>query len=134
MVWLGSMTKKYMLFLLTLVILAIIFYTLFPKYKFHYDNTVLRTNIITGKVELFSPKDRKWINLSDNLSKSNHSKGPKWADVANSERYKTATPEVKIKIQNKYFNDFVKTAPGYRPDWEWEIRSELFGDDLNTKK
>lgn len=126
-VWLGGNAKKYIASFLALIVLSIIFYTLFPKYKFHYDDTVYRTNMITGRVEVFSAKSRKWINLSDNLSKYNTPKVPKWADIANDTRYKSASPELQIKMQDEYFDTFVKTAPGYKPEWESYGKAKLFG-------
>lgn len=52
----------------------------------------------------------------------------KWAEIENTEKYKTATPELKTKIQDKYFDTFVKTAEGYNPGWEGKIKNTLFGN------
>ncbi len=51
----------------------------------------------------------------------------KWADVASSEKYTTATPEVQTQIQDKFFDTYVKPAPGFKPEWEDKIKSKLFG-------
>lgn len=51
----------------------------------------------------------------------------KWAEVEASEKYKTANPELKLQIQDKFFDTFVKPASGYNPKWESQIKTRLFG-------
>lgn len=55
--------KKYLIRILILIFISVLFYSLYPKYRFHFQNTVIRTNIITGRVEGWSKTDRKWIIL-----------------------------------------------------------------------
>uniref|UniRef100_A0A6M3KR77 Putative DNA repair protein n=1 Tax=viral metagenome TaxID=1070528 RepID=A0A6M3KR77_9ZZZZ len=52
----------------------------------------------------------------------------KWTAVAGSDVYKNATPEIKTNIQNKYFDTYIKPAPGYKTEWEPTIRKNLFGE------
>jgi hypothetical protein len=68
------MINKYIIRVLFLVIILITFYFVYPKYRFHFKDTVARTNIITGKVEVWSKNDAKWISLTGNLSKHNSPK------------------------------------------------------------
>ena len=57
----------------------------------------------------------------------------KWADVEVTDKYKTATPELKLQIQDKFFDTQVKTSPGYKPGWEKQIKSRLFAPKAKDK-
>jgi N12 class adenine-specific DNA methylase len=51
----------------------------------------------------------------------------KWTDIANSDTYKNADPEFQSKVQEKFFNDVVQKAPGYKSEFDTKIRESLFG-------
>ena len=58
--------KLIVLIVLAFGALCIIFYCLFPKYEFHYNNSgILRYNRITGEVEVYVPQanEKGWVSV-----------------------------------------------------------------------
>jgi len=54
--------RKIEIIVASFIILAVTFYILYPKYHFHFENSLpLRCNIITGKVDYFGISDGKVI-------------------------------------------------------------------------
>lgn len=54
----------------------------------------------------------------------------KWTDVINTDVYKNADLPTKTKIEDTYFDTYVKTAPGFKLDFEPVIKKQLFNRNL----
>lgn len=59
--------KKYIKSIVILILISVLLYSLYPKYRFHFQNTVIRTNIITGRVDTWNITNRKWITLGKKI-------------------------------------------------------------------
>lgn len=106
--------RKMFPFFLVLIIISITFYSIFPKYRFHYTDAIWRTNIITGRVEGYSNIQHKWITLRDKdllKLKNEDNLKLKWQKVINDPRYKDASPEEQNHIKEDWFKNFIELKP-----------------------